>query len=249
MQRSDIGNDTETMDSQHDTSIIALNNHGARCISHGDYHSAVESLSHALHSSKICVHHPVENSNHATFDISDLMKEGCHAMKDKLEIEELLVQRIAPSDFIYSSPISVPVSAFSNPGLHTEVAISSIVIFNLALAHHLLAIHAQQPHQQIVALLAKSMKLYELAIQLQQQDATLSASNYSTLFILSSLNNLGNVHHMLGDEQASHYCYQKLLSLLMYLSYHEGFSKTSSGYNTLFFRNTLQRRSNAAPAA
>lgn len=236
------------------SSIIAMNNRGAREIACDDFHSAIEHLSHALHSSRTCARNPLDNFNQATFDISVLMEEGYNAMKAAMEAEELVpsLQRITPSDFIYSSPISVPDSAFLVPGLRTEVAISSIVIFNLALSHHLLAIQTKllNPKQHTTALLAKSMKLYELAIQLQQQDAAISSANCSKLFILSLLNNLGNIYRLLGNEVASQYCFQQLLSLLLYLNYHDGFSKISdtSNYST-FFKNVLRQHMDTAPAA
>ncbi|KAG7372485.1 hypothetical protein IV203_018628 [Nitzschia inconspicua] len=238
------------MSSTSDHSIIFLNNQGARYIASVDYHSAIDCLSRALYSSRSCVHRPIANINQATLDISFLMEKGYNKMKTAMENEEQSVERETPSDFIYSSPIYVPESALLTPGLSTEVAISSIVIFNLALAHHLFAVQDQHqcPKQETMTLLAKSMKLYELAIELQQQDAILYTANYSSLFILSSLNNLRNVYRMLDNDNASQCCYQHLLSLLMYLNFHEGCFKTSKDYSA-FFNNALQQSVGAAPAA
>jgi hypothetical protein len=179
------------------------------------------------------------------------MIEGYRAMEaevDNIEISE----RMSSSDVIYSSPIQVPLFDFSVPGVYMEVAIASIVIFNLALAHHLLAIQTHEHHQYLdwngSQVLAKAMKLYDLAIRLQQHDAALGSANYSKLFMLSCLNNLGNVHRLLGDEPASECCYQQLQALLMYLNYCEGFSNASMNYS-VFFKNTLHQKHNAGSAA
>jgi hypothetical protein len=233
-----------------EASIIAMNNRGARSMTVGDLHSAIDHLSSALHTSRTSLPH-IEQPNFSTFDVSVWMGEGYHIMKATVENDEMY-QSLKSSDFIYSSPVQVPASDFSVLGLHVEVALVSIVVFNLALAHHLLAIqtHTHYPHLDRTGsqILAKAMKLYELAIRLQQDDATLCSANFSGLFILSSLNNLGDVHRLLGDERASEYCYQQLQSLLMYLSYRNKSSTAPLDYS-IFFKNTMQQNRNAGPAA
>ena len=139
-------------------------------------------------------------------------------------------------DFIYRKPIHIPESYAHHVGLQrSEVILPSIVIFNLALAHHLWAMKKDNsPEQQVAAtnlghgqhssslLLKKSAKLYGLAIQLQEgQMVSGGPRSYSKLFFLSCINNLGNTHRLLGDISSSEKIYQQLLTMLMYLNYSE----------------------------
>lgn len=157
----------------------------------------------------------------------------------------------AAGDFIYNRPIHVPESFAHHAGLQkSEVILPSIVIFNLALAHHLWAmkkekenkilglselqsqsqkpeavntdaIRPQAQHSPSL-LLKKAAKLYGLAIQLQEgQMVSEGPQSYSKLFFLSCINNLGNSHRLLGDTASSEKIFQQLLTMLMYLNYSE----------------------------
>ena len=144
---------------------------------------------------------------------------------------------ITNTNFIYRKPIRVPASYAHHPGFQrSEVILPSIVIFNLALAHHMWAMKMESKLQQDVAaasvsgygqrssslLLKKSTRLYGLAIQLQEgQMVDEGPQSYSKLFFLSCINNLGNTHRLLGDVASSEKIYQQLLTMLMYLTYSE----------------------------
>jgi tetratricopeptide (TPR) repeat protein len=136
-------------------------------------------------------------------------------------------------DFIYRKPIHVPESLAHHVGLQRpDVILPSIVIFNLAVSHHLWALKIEGAalqqmdssarQNQITLLLKKAANLYGLAIQLQEgQMISEGSQSYSKLFFLSCINNLGNTHRMLGDISSSEKIYQQLLTMLMYLNYSE----------------------------
>jgi hypothetical protein len=144
---------------------------------------------------------------------------------------------LACDDFIYRKPIRIPESYAHHAKLQrSEIILPSIVIFNLALAHHIWAMKMENKLQKDVAtgtnslheqrspslLLKKSATLYGLAIRLQEgQVAEEGPQSYSKLFFLSCINNLGNTHRLLGDMAASEKIYQQLLAMLMYLNYSE----------------------------
>eukprot|EP00533_Pseudo-nitzschia_delicatissima_P013391 CAMPEP_0197282746 /NCGR_PEP_ID=MMETSP1432-20130617/24578_1 /TAXON_ID=44447 /ORGANISM="Pseudo-nitzschia delicatissima, Strain UNC1205" /LENGTH=365 /DNA_ID=CAMNT_0042749723 /DNA_START=93 /DNA_END=1190 /DNA_ORIENTATION=- len=200
---------------------------------------------------------------------------------------------LAGGDFIYRKPIRVPASYAHHTTLQqSEVILPSIIIFNLALAHHLCGAMKKKSEPQNDAsncknqrglssvLLKKSAKLYGLAIQIQEREVVAQGAKlYSTLFYLSCINNLGNVHRLLGDISSSERIYQQLLKMLMYLNYSEHqrggyelsitdavtsvsnvWSSTAQSISTStfsagrtyagsFFRNIFQSEVKSAPAA
>ena len=194
-------------------------------------------------------------------------------------------EKLINSGFIYRKTIRIPSSYAHNPVFQrSQVLLSSIVIFNLALAHHIWATQQQEIQSESmfdstprVSMLQKAAKLYELAIQLQENHAaTGEPDSYSKLFFLSCINNLGNTFRLLGDSAASEKIYQHLLTVLMYLNYngqHHGFdlSTASSSTNSdapsssatqnsttffsagktyrSFFRNIFETDIKSAPAA
>ncbi len=162
------------------------------------------------------------------------------------------------SGFIYGKPICIPSSYADNTEFrHSDVLLSSIVIFNLALTHHISAImqyhevqQQTQTPQGIVAfkrrlsILKKAAKLYELAIQLQEEHAAIDGpESCSKLFFLSCINNLGNTFRLLGDLPSSDKIYQHLLTMLIYLNYNE----EQQGYNLSIANNSVA--SDASPEA
>ncbi len=196
-------------------------------------------------------------------------------------------EKLINSGFIYRKCIRVPSSYAYNPGFQrSQVLLTSIVIFNLALAHHIWATQqqeVQEPESMFdstprVSMLKKAVKLYELAIQLQEDHAaTGEPESYSKLFFLSCINNLGNTFRLLGDTASSEKIFQHLLTVLMYLNYneqHHGFD-LSTASNTMdpdvssssatqnssttffsagktyrsFFRNIFESDIKSAPAA
>ncbi len=204
----------------------------------------------------------------------------------------LIHTNLAGGDFIYRKPIRVPASYAHHAALQqSEVILPSIIIFNLALAHHLWGMKKKSEPQNDASncknqrglssvLLKKSAKLYGLAIQIQEGEVvTQGTKSYSTLFYLSCINNLGNVHRLLGDISSSERIYQQLLTMLMYLNYSEQqrggyelsttddvtsvsnvWSSTAQSVSTStfsagrtyagsFFRNIFQSEVKSAPAA
>ena len=159
------------------------------------------------------------------------------------------------SGFIYRKPIHIPsYHAYDAEFRHSEVLLSSVVIFNLALTHHRCAMMEQQQQtedsvasRRRLSILKKAAKLYQLAIQLQEEHAAMDGPEwYSKLFFLSCINNLGNTLRLLGDIAASEKTYQHLLTMLMYLNYNE---QQQQGYNLSADSNNLDSDASLVPAS
>jgi hypothetical protein len=108
---------------------------------------------------------------------------------------------------------------------------SCIVIFNLALAHHLRANRMEQ-HQKhggcchmddeaIYADLQKARQLYEISLKMRrdmQKSASPENCSHDIFFMLAVFNNLGLVHRRLQNQEASNRCFHHVLSTLMCLT-------------------------------
>jgi hypothetical protein len=111
--------------------------------------------------------------------------------------------------------------------------LSLIIIFNLALAHHLSAIQQQMCRRR----LQKALQLYELAYQLQleeQQEQQVSSLRFTMIIA----NNLGEIHRAVNNNSKHVMCLQHLLSTMMYLV--DCRIPADSIELDGFFRNTLQ---------
>jgi hypothetical protein len=94
--------------------------------------------------------------------------------------------------------------------------------------------------------LKKAKLLYQLAIKSQEQQMTTNNTVFR-LFFLSSVNNLGIVHRLLGDERSAAQCFQRLLSIMMFVKYcEEGHPCICSSFFHNIFRSSERSH---APAA
>jgi hypothetical protein len=120
---------------------------------------------------------------------------------------------------IFTSPIVVNhVVSLSDPSSFERL--SYVLLYNLALAHHLMAMSYDAsddatPDQRTQAKNAqrKALVLYEKSHFLLSR----ASQNWdvSVLHALAILCNLGDLHHAMGNEEKSEYCYQNLLSTIL----------------------------------
>ena len=112
--------------------------------------------------------------------------------------------------FIYSTAIWIPVVCTHD--YESSVSISSAILFNLGLAHQLLAM---ERHPAICTNRAENLQnasqMYQLAYQMQVEDS----SESNLLFQMATLNNLGFVFRGMNDSISSHQCFQLVLSNLL----------------------------------
>ena len=116
--------------------------------------------------------------------------------------------------YIYRRPIYCS-PTFSHEGHHPGVTLMMIIVFNLALAHHLVSITS--PHfaptpmaSEIHTRLSKALQLYELFYQLQMEREI-----FSTQAMLAVANNVGEIHRIVGNRSKYQMCLEHLMSCIM----------------------------------
>jgi tetratricopeptide (TPR) repeat protein len=113
------------------------------------------------------------------------------------------------SPFVYRTPIVISES-ITTRDYESAVEATVAIMFNLALAHHLQG--ADQPFKDPTAF-RKALALYELAYELQvQEDIDLSVE-----VTMAIINNLGDIHRELDDQEKASQCFQQLLSTILFV--------------------------------
>ena len=112
---------------------------------------------------------------------------------------------------VFQDPIFVSSSTHVSD-LECCEKLSYVILFNLALAHHLRALLETEPRLQRLRL-QKALILYEHAHQVLMNQ-NLEVSLLHTMAIAS---NLGHIHDNLGNESRARMCFEHLLSTILYL--------------------------------
>jgi hypothetical protein len=143
--------------------------------------------------------------------------------------------------FVYKTPLQLSESA-TIADFTSSVEISIALMFNLALSHHLHALRYDDARNR-EDVLRQAIQLYELAYTLQmQEDVELSVE-----CTMAITNNLGQIHHLLGDQEKSSQCFRHLLSAILFLqSYGESTFQTKGFVQSV---SHLILKESVAPAA
>jgi tetratricopeptide (TPR) repeat protein len=145
-------------------------------------------------------------------------------------------------DFIYRRPIRIPEGSQTNVDYHFHVTLSVLLVFNLALAHHLCGLEGGTNK---VGMLEKAVYFYTLSQQMFAQQGLGTIT-----FILAVTNNIGQIRKTLGQTEVADELFQRMLTTLLYLNEYDWDSKEFSLEG--FFRNTTHlvlKKSHAAKAA
>ena len=157
----------------------------------------------------------------------------CRFLKDR--------KSTAFENSVFRNPLLIP----ENPCSKDQV--SFIIIYNLALAHHLNA----SSHRNNSEKLERVLRLWELVYDLHWQ----SNLGLQTIHTCAILNNLGHVNQLLGDMERCRKCFESLLSIIVRVTDEVGGRERSFLHyneNQSFFLNVAQlilQDSMAAPAA
>jgi hypothetical protein len=112
---------------------------------------------------------------------------------------------------MFRDPIHLSSTVFDCESEHCE-KLACVIVYNLALAHHLRAMEEQNETSR-QSLIRKALALYEHARQfLVGQDM-----DVSVLHSMAIACNLGHIHHMTGNDPASQMYFQHLLSAILYV--------------------------------
>jgi tetratricopeptide (TPR) repeat protein len=189
---------------------IQQNNDAVSLIAAGEYDTAIQELSFAL---KVYKQVMTEEVDH----------EIIHPVKTSLD--QYMVQSLAVADcpkachhaninedqhFMYRQAIHIGPLQDIESTYQSSVMVSSMIIFNAALAHHLSALCSNM-HQSTK--FHKAATLYQLAVNLQH---AVQLEN-NIIFTMAAVNNLGVIYHQLEDKETATKCFQNLLSTIMLL--------------------------------
>lgn len=237
--------------------IIELNNQGASSIENGNYDHALHELTIALKTLK---------QSTSSFDIEDGEQTEVEEIEDVdsgSSLDSLMLAKTAArefgdikaeddegdsgdcSSFVYRHPIHIPTSLSEYEAKF--ITISTVIVFNLALASHLSGMRKVDNYK---GTLRKAARLYEYGFELQRAQRR---SGSIALFLTATINNLGVVHQQLEDDEMACKCFGQLLSTLMYLTDCQGSGSRDFIEFGGFFRNAsiliFPKRAGAAPAA
>jgi hypothetical protein len=184
---------------------IASSNEAVHHLETGNLGSVVGCLANALKMIKQAI-------TEASAADSQCTLQGCCG-EQNVFTEPVLISypSMLQSAYVYKYP-----SRISTKGVvhctETCNTISAIIVYHLALVHHLQALETEGSADSFTCL-QKAVSLYEHSYQLHMNvNGTVDDRRAMGL-----LNNLAHVHHMLHDEGKADKCWQMLLSLILYV--------------------------------
>ena len=220
--------------------ITNMNNEGVAHLKSGDYKTAITTFSCALKSCQQQILGDVETDTRSLEEYMDLSSKN----SNQDENED------GGNQVIYRHAIIVPEmqrDCLNNTCKNTITAtmMSTIVIFNQAIAHHLMALEVmviQQEEKEAFHFLRKAAKLYDFCLTLAHHEHKMCSSG--SLFVLASINNMALVYMAMHANDVADHCLEQLLASLMFVIGRGGSIKFDG-----FFANTSYLIFSAAPAA
>mmetsp|Transcript_19444 Transcript_19444/g.45251 ORF Transcript_19444/g.45251 Transcript_19444/m.45251 type:complete len:251 (+) Transcript_19444:317-1069(+) len=199
---------------------IRFNNIGVACIESGDYENAIETFKHAMTTLKGAIEVYVRarkrrrhHSNHSPRPEVEAKFE--HTLRSE-DLEQLSIHHRRPDQqgndqdadlFVFRCPLRIADDKECFPESYTEISI--IMTYNLALAHHLDGLETDEEGE----VLMKSLELYGMTLDLLLRDQ--SFKHNTVIFTTAILNNMGQIHYLLGNEQLSTKFFKRMLSIIM----------------------------------
>ena len=144
--------------------------------------------------------------HHKEYASKSVSKSNSETTSDCVDSHMVLLQhesRVAPRALIYRNPIPIP------PTLSDSATITSILIFNAALAHHLSALSSQSGTLSTAEGLRKALLLYE-QVQVLVYERHISF-NDNRLFHFASVNNMAVIYRALGDTATANSLFDYLM--------------------------------------
>jgi hypothetical protein len=226
--------------------IITLTNRAASLIDGRYYNDAVSALRRALTMNKATLHSlDQSNAQHKRQQEShSQLLQGCLAFNGTGAAVDMPLRDDA-GGYVYRIPLRLPESASLTPGYNTHVVLSIVIVFNLALVHHLSGL--EEDPSSCAAKLDKAASLYNLTHGMLTQQVL----DHTVLFIiLATKNNMGQIHKTHGQSEVADACFQEVLSINFYMS--DNRRENDNLFLEGFFQNTtylVLEKSHTARAA
>lgn len=149
-------------------------------------------------------------------------------------IEANTESSISDSAFIFTEPILIEQDTMTSCRKECILRLTAIIIFNLALSHHLMSLNETDLSARSTAI-EKAVSLYELSCKIQyEEDVYISA-----IHTMAHLNNLGQLHLSMGDLDKSTKCFRSLLKHLVLYTENTEEEERPKNELEIFFQNAL----------
>lgn len=178
--------------------VIQKNNEAVYQISSGKFPEAIENLTSALNACRQYMGEECQlESERPITSLDQCMthSEATHFPEDKGR----------NGSYVYRQGIYIPIEVAQER--QSSVMVSTILIFNLALAQQLPEANPVSKQSKLI----KAARLYDLAFNMQREEQ-LGDNIY---FALATVNNLGVIYQQLEEKEAANQCFEHLLSTLM----------------------------------
>jgi tetratricopeptide (TPR) repeat protein len=191
-------------------SIIEMNNLAALLMENGLYKEALEVLDNILATQQEILRNDGQEALEHTSSATDLpLFQDSVGHPPRKPLTPVLNFESNDEDFIYRSPIRATELPEEDGGEDfDEFAMLVVIIFNMALSHHLRAIQGRKVDQ---TRLRKALKLYELSFCMQMK----GGSQLSVTQVLALANNCGQIYKQLDRQRKANKFFQHMLSTLM----------------------------------
>jgi hypothetical protein len=175
---------------------IELNNAGASLIDKGGYIQACQTLSEAL---RVVGDKEMSSTVSDTYDEIQPLHNSCETESDDEDDDSVKGHYVYRKTFFLSEKST------------SSDLIGLAIIFNLAIAQHLLA----KERNNSIERLRVALNLYELVYALQKKCSREESNFLSFHHVLGLVNNCGQIHKQLNREKKANRLFQHLLNSLM----------------------------------
>lgn len=198
--------------------LLEMNDFAAFLMECREYKRALEILNYCLTR--------VPKSQHTSIDTS-ILKQHNSAVKSncvKIKNRTCSASTSTENSFVYRNPLRMTETELHQPNIDPEMTMSSNLIFNIALCHHLIAVDmssacatsSSSPQiiqdKHCIKRLKGALKLYELGFHMHSKKGV---EGMSMNFALALINNCANIYEALGSTTKAHRFYNHMLSSLM----------------------------------
>lgn len=206
------------MEKFNDNLATELNNEGICYLRIEMFDEAVNSFSRGLNLLKQTISQMADNDHSSDEFESESESISCSFVKldlaqpTKRMSKEVKDHINRQSKSVFTNPMYIHTKINAVLNFRSFVSKSFVLIYNLALSHHMNARSDLSPSAKSKYI--KAAALYEIAFSIQENEGI----RLSFLQTMAIFNNLGQVNTALCDESKANYFFQNLLSTLIYLN-------------------------------
>jgi tetratricopeptide (TPR) repeat protein len=205
--------------------IAALNNQAGVLLEQGAYEHSLDILLEVLVLTEESLFHDGDIGNDSIYNHEDSKSSSIQgdtmAMLSKMPLKELSVPRKKPisnpledeeindTEFVYRTPIRITQNDMCEQN-YAEPELNCIILFNMALGNHLLALEGTSSLSKRQQRLRKALKLYELTFSMQVDLGSMSITS-----LIALVNNCATIYMLLEKTKRAEKFYNHMMSTLL----------------------------------